>query len=140
MDRTIVVERPIPASPSDAYRAFLEVQQLRRWWWPHLPDATYRVDPRVGGTYEIRSEAVGIGVMGEYQELIPDRRILMTWQWLDEGVPQGTEVVAIDLAADGDHGTVVTVTHELADAARDGDDIRRGWEDVLDRLARVFPG
>lgn len=139
MDATIVVERPIPAPPSVVYRAFLDVERLARWWWPHLPDATYRVDARVGGTYEIRSEAVGIGVMGEYQELIPDRRILMTWQWLDEGVPQTTEVAAVDLAPD-DAGTVVTITHELAAPARDGDDIRRGWEDVLDRLTRLPAG
>ncbi len=140
MDATIVVERPITAIPARLYAAFLDADELARWWWPHLPDATYRVDPRIGGSYEIRSEAVGIGVMGEYQELEPDRRILMTWHWLDEGVPQAPEVVAVEFVPQDDGRTVVVVTHELAEPARDGDDIRRGWEDVLDRLTKLVAG
>jgi uncharacterized protein YndB with AHSA1/START domain len=138
MDSSIVVERTVPASPELVYRAWLETDQLARWWWPHLHDTTYRVDPRAGGTYEFRSDAAGIGVTGEYRELVADRRLRMTWVWLDGGVPESEEPVVVDLVRATDGGTVVTVRHELTDPERQGQDIRRGWEDVLERLARVF--
>jgi uncharacterized protein YndB with AHSA1/START domain len=49
------LEQPVPAAPDEVYAAWTSADGLARWWWPHLPDTTYEVDARVGGTYEIRS-------------------------------------------------------------------------------------
>ena len=107
---------------------------MARWWWPHLPDATYAVDGRTGGAYEIRSAAAGIGVRGDFVALDPPTSIRMTWIWLDEDRASEPEDVAIDFETVVG-GTLVRVTHECFANA---DDLRQGWIDVLARLARAF--
>ncbi len=68
----------MPCPPGPTYAAWLPADELHRWWWPHLPDTAYRVEPRVGGQYDIPSDSTGIGVSGEYLELEEPHHILMT--------------------------------------------------------------
>jgi uncharacterized protein YndB with AHSA1/START domain len=130
----IVVEQLVPADPTAVHAAFTSADALPRWWWPHLPDTTYAADGRIGGAYEIRSAAAGIGVRGEFVALDPPTSIRMTWIWLDEDRASEPEDVAIDFETVVG-GTLVRVTHECFANA---DDLRQGWIDVLARLARAF--
>ena len=131
MTDRIVVTQHVPANPSTVHAAFTSADALARWWWPHIPDTTYAVDSRTGGSYQIRSAAAGIGVRGEFVAVEPPTSIRMTWIWLDDDRPAATEDVAVDFdPASG--GTLVRVTH---DCATNGDDLRQGWIDVLARLA-----
>ncbi len=134
MGGQLVVEQPVAAEPAQVYAAWASADGLSRWWWPHIPDTTYEVDVRIGGRYEIRSEAAGIGVRGEFLELDPPKLIRLTWNWMDAGVSKYEEHVQVDFTATPD-GTHVTLTHQLADSSGDGDDLRQGWQDVLARLA-----
>lgn len=130
-----MVQQLVTASSDQVYRSWIVPDILASWWWPHIPDARYSIQPAIGGTYRIESEAVGIGVEGEYVALEPPEAIEMTWRWLDEGAPQTEEIVRVALSAVVG-GTQVTVIHELADPA-DADTTRQGWRDVLNRLASL---
>jgi uncharacterized protein YndB with AHSA1/START domain len=128
----VVVEQFVPARRAAVRAAFLDPAELARWWWPHLPDVTYQIDPRAGGAYRIRTDTVGIGVHGEILTL-GDGAAVLTWVW-EEGHHEGPlETVTIQFA-DVEGGTQVTVTHPCADAAN----LRQGWGDVLARLAGAF--
>jgi uncharacterized protein YndB with AHSA1/START domain len=135
MTRRITIARDVRAEPTRAYAAWTTAADLAQWWWPHIADTVYEVDARPGGRYSIVSLAAGIGVEGEFLTLDDAREIVMTWRWLDDGlraaVDETVGVVFSPLAG----GTRVMVRHDLADSAGDGEDLRRGWEDVLDRLA-----
>jgi uncharacterized protein YndB with AHSA1/START domain len=137
MDDRVVVEQHVPAEPAVVYDAWTDAATLARWWWPHMPDTRYEVEGRVGGTYLIQSDEVGIGIRGEFVELVPPRRIRFTWNWLNRGVPVVEEPVTVELEPAGD-GTLVTVTHELADLPDHAENIRIGWVDVLGRLGRLY--
>jgi uncharacterized protein YndB with AHSA1/START domain len=130
----LVVEQHVPADPAAVHAAFTSADGLARWWWPHLPDTTYAVNGRTGGAYEIRSAAAGIGVRGDFVAVEPPTSIRMTWVWLDEDRGAAPEDVAIDFQPIAG-GTLVMVTHECVANA---DDLRQGWIDVLERLARGF--
>lgn len=132
-----VVEQQVPADASAVYRAWTDAHELARWWWPHLPDTRYELDARVGGRYLIQTDEAGIGIRGEFTELDPPRLIRFTWNWLNRGVPVVEEPVTVELSPAGD-GTLVRVTHELADLPDHAENIRIGWEDVLGRLGRLF--
>ena len=134
MGATLVLDQPVAAEPAQVYAAWVSAGALSRWWWPHIPDTAYNVDARIGGRYEIRSEAAGIGVRGEFLELDEPHRIRITWNWMDDGISEVEEQVRVDFGPTPD-GTLVTLTHELADTSGDGDDLRQGWHDVLARLA-----
>ena len=135
----LVITQAVDADPPATYAAFTSADALARWWWPHIPDTTYAVDARIGGSYEIRSEAAGIGVRGDFLELDEPRLIRMTWIWLDEGEDGPTEEVSITFSEIGD-GTLVAVEHALAATSGDGSDLRQGWDSVLDRLAALADG
>ncbi len=135
----LVVTQAVRTDPGTTYAAFTSAEGLARWWWPHIPDTIYAVDGRIGGAYDIRSEAAGIGVRGEFLDLEKPRLIRMTWIWLDGGEESPTEEVRMGFTERGAE-TLVTVEHALATASGDGSDLREGWESVLDRLATVFGG
>jgi uncharacterized protein YndB with AHSA1/START domain len=131
------VEQQMPGPLEQIYAAWTSATEMARWWWPHIADARYRIDPRPGGSYRMESEAAGIAVEGEYVSLDPPREIVMTWRWLSDGVGDVEETVRIEFRPN-DEGTAVTVIHELDEVAGDGDGLRLGWADVLARLARLF--
>ena len=126
------------AAPVDAvYAAWLDPDALARWWWVNIPDTTYAVDPRVGGTYRVESAAAAITVEGRFLALEPPHRIEMSWTWVDDGVRGAAEHVLVDLAPH-DGGTLVTVTHEVA-TPEGVADYRAGWEHVLGNLSSRPP-
>jgi uncharacterized protein YndB with AHSA1/START domain len=136
MGRTIVVEQHVPAPPDAVFARWTTSDALSGWWWPHIGDTTYRIDAVAGGSYEIRSEAAGIGVTGDVVEVAPPSRLRLTWRWLNDGIPEPEEPVEVTFEPDGE-GTLVTVQHVLDDTADQGDGIQQGWESVLGRLAAL---
>lgn len=137
MGQELVVEAHVAAEPALVYAAWTSAEALAEWWWPHIPDAVYRIDAREGGHYDIRSEAAGIGAQGEFTDLDPPRSIRMTWRWMTDGVSAVEEKVLVAFAPAAG-GTRVRVQHDLADIAGSGEDIRQGWDAVLERLSASF--
>ncbi len=137
MSPVLTVSQRVPAPPEQVYDAWLTAEGLARWWWVAIPDTTYDVDARPGGTYRVRSERAGIGVHGTFLTLTRPSLIEMTWFWSEADVTGPEEHVRVDLVPDGD-GTLVTVTHTVADPAAVGD-YRQGWEYVLGNLTSYEP-
>ena len=134
MGRRLVVEQSVRVAPERAYAAWTSADALARWWWPHIADTIYEVDARVGGRYEIRSAAAGIGVRGAFLELDEPRLIRMSWTWMDDGIAGVEEEVRVGITPTPT-GSLVVVSHELDESSGDGEDLRQGWHDVLARLA-----
>ena len=135
MNRTLVVEQFVAADPARVYAAWTSADQLAKWWWPQLTDATYDVDPRVGGKYRIESKDGGFGVRGEFLRLDEPHEIGMTWEWLTDGESEVSERVWVWFEA-VQGGTLVRVTHELDESVDTDEPQRQGWDSVLGRLAR----
>jgi len=129
------ITQDVHADPATVHAAWLSADDLAAWWWPHIPDTRYDVDPRPGGRYQFISDAVGIGVRGRFLSVDPPDEISLTWTWLDDGTPTPEELVDV-LFEQIDGVTRVTVTHHLDPIAGTPDDTRQGWEDVLRRLAQ----
>lgn len=136
--KTLELTQIIPGATSQqVFDAFTQADLLAQWWWPHLADATYVLDARTGGTYEIRSQMAGIGVRGQFAELKPPERIRLTWNWMNDGISEVEEVVDLRIAS-ADNSTTLTLTHYLSPQAGDGANLRQGWNDVLGRLAKLW--
>jgi uncharacterized protein YndB with AHSA1/START domain len=129
----LVVERRVSAPPSAVYAYLTDSERWARW---QGVDAT--IEARPGGLFRILMPA-GQTARGQFVELVPDRRVVFTWGFVDApGIPPGSTTVEIDLIPDGD-ATLVRLTHRgLTD-----EDVaihRAGWEHYVPRLAAVASG
>jgi uncharacterized protein YndB with AHSA1/START domain len=135
---TITIARTVAATPERVFAAWTDAEQLAAWWWPQLGGTTYDVDARLGGRFRIHSSGIGATVTGVYTEVEPPRRLVFTWSWEDEGEPEAVveDTVVVTFEPD-DGGTLVTVAHTSVAHVPEGG-AEQGWNDVMDRLVRVW--
>jgi len=141
-EQSLALVRRIAASAEELYRAWTDPQLMAKW----LAPVPYRVtgveaEVRVGGAYRI---AVTDGseehvTVGEYVELVPNRRIVKTWRYRGPHAHfgAGASLVTIDLRAIGSKLTELTLTHTRLATARAKQDTREGWLSCFDLLEEV---
>lgn len=122
------------AAAQETVFAFLTEAAKRARWAGTEADS----DPRPGGLHRTVINAGHI-VSGEYVEVVPGRRVVCTWGWVDSPrMPPGSSTVEFDLAAD-DGATVLRLAHAgLPEHARDGHG--EVWDHYLPRLAAAASG
>jgi uncharacterized protein YndB with AHSA1/START domain len=129
----VVVRRTITASAEDLFEAWLDPQALAQWMRPGTIQSTVaRVEPRVGGAYEIVMQSTSglIVHKGVYRTIERPRRLVFTW--ISAPTDLTETLVTVDFIPVGKR-TEVVVTHELlpqsAMAAHE-----RGWTSGLEHL------
>ncbi|MBZ9763290.1 SRPBCC domain-containing protein [Mesorhizobium sp. CA8] len=134
---TILATVTIAAPPQRVFRAITAEDQIPLWWGA---DNMYRTtkhvaDVRPGGAW--RSEGKGsdgqeFHVDGEYLEVEPPQRLVMTWKapW------DGNNITTVSYTLEAvENGTQLTLRHEGFGQRHDScRDHGSGWERVLDWL------
>jgi uncharacterized protein YndB with AHSA1/START domain len=94
------------------------------------------LEPHTGGRFEVTINQER-KVMGEYLELTPFSRIVVSWGWEGrEDVPPGSSTVEITFSPDAD-GTLVRLRHyNLPETAMPLH--AKSWEQSLPRLKKVL--
>jgi uncharacterized protein YndB with AHSA1/START domain len=131
VDRVVRIQRHLAAPADRVFAAWIDPDILARWISP-IGHARATVEPWPGGQLLVTMvEGREIAHTGEYREVIPNRRLVFTWQSPYTG--PGPSVVTVELDA-RDGGTLLTLTHEglPADAVESHEG---GWGQILDRLA-----
>jgi uncharacterized protein YndB with AHSA1/START domain len=143
---SITLVRRIAARPSIVFEALTTANAVAAWWGPDdLPAIVTEVDARVGGAFRIRfptSDGEEHEASGEYLEVAPPHRLVMTWRWLDGGVEEerdGLSRIEFDLRPI-DGGVELTVTHADLRNERSAAIHEGGWVGSLARLARLLEG
>lgn len=129
----IIVEQFVRAATSLVYAYLTEGEKWARW-----QGVSARIDARPGGIFAMEM-GNGMRARGQFVELVPDRRVVFTWGWIDHpGVPPGSSTVEIDLVPTGE-GTTIRLTHHGL-APGELPNHRQGWSHYLPRLATVAVG
>ena len=124
----IVVEHHVRASPSAVYAYLTDSARWAQW-----QGAEATVDARPGGLFRMRM-ATGQTARGQFVALVPHRRVVFTWGWIDHpGIPPGSTTVEIDLEPRQD-GTLIRLTHHDVPPDELGLHLS-GWRHYLERLA-----
>lgn len=133
MSQPIVVTQQIDAPPDVVYAYLTESAKWAKW---QGEDAT--VDARPGGIF-VLTMPNGTTARGQFIELVPDQKVVLTWGWVDHpGVPPGSSTVEIEITSENG-GSLVTLTHRgVPDEERELH--TQGWEHYLPRLAKVAQG
>jgi uncharacterized protein YndB with AHSA1/START domain len=99
--------------------AGISLQGSRRWEIPLGPDS---------------QEGEDWAAFGEYRELVPEKKIVFTWQWDDdEAWEKRTSVVTIEFF-ERRGGTELRFKHEQLPSEESRDRHSEGWNSLLDRL------
>jgi uncharacterized protein YndB with AHSA1/START domain len=146
------IERTLPASPHQVYRAWLEPELIRRWMAPgSLAVTRVEVDERVGGRYQVWQADGGVpggGFECQIVELVPDQRIVWRWGFAGpdrEHGPVYDSLLTVTLQ-DGPSGdTRLTLVHEqlgelAAALPQVAELVGAGWSDVVSKLSSVLAG
>jgi uncharacterized protein YndB with AHSA1/START domain len=143
-ERTIALERRLPAGPAAVWRAWTSADAVRRWWSPrHFTVADCEVVPAAGGRLAIVL-AEGDGTRhrseGRFLALRAPGALSFELAPLDAaGAPLFSAVHDLRLAPDGDGTRLsldIRVTRATPEAAPALAGIGIGWEQLLDKLAR----
>jgi uncharacterized protein YndB with AHSA1/START domain len=140
--KSITLVRRIAARPSVVFEAMTTSEGVAAWFGPDdLPVVSAQMDPRVGGAYRVHFRTFDgrdHEACGEFLELVPPCRIVMSWNWAVGCVPEErgrTSRIEIELMPIGD-GTELTFTHAgLWDDTSDKSH-ERGWTGAFDKLVR----
>jgi uncharacterized protein YndB with AHSA1/START domain len=127
----VIREIHIGAEPETIFAYFTKVEKLVQWLGI---EAT--LEPHTGGCFQmtINDERK---VVGEYLELTPFSRIVVSWGWEGrEDVPPGSSTVEITLIPNAE-GTLVRLRHyNLPETAMSLH--TKSWEYNLPRLKKVL--
>ncbi|WP_281965362.1 SRPBCC family protein [Serinicoccus marinus] len=133
----IVVAQDLPVPADPVFEAWTDEAVLATWWWAGLPDTQHQVRARVGGDFAVSSQVAGLAGRGRFTRLDRPSLLQMAWRWeTGEGQAQD-DLVTVELR-EHSHGTLVVLTHEIADADSDTS-MRDGWLGALTALAAHFP-
>jgi len=138
---TIVLERTYRAAPDRVFHAWEDVEARARWGkpWPEMDLVYDRHDFRVGGT-----DAYRCGLDGhfnwaaevQYLDIVRDKRLIYSERMAEEGKPQSTALISVELFA-RDKETFQIVSIDIL--ALDGSNMLEGyagsWGAVLDNIA-----
>ena len=137
----LVINKQIRAPVEKVYKAWTNPEIIKKWFAPGdkmtVPNA--EADVKAGGSYLIHMHDPDSGsnhiVSGEYEEVVPNEKLVFNWKWKD-GVDQTQ--VTIELRAQGNEETMVTLTHRGFSQQEFADKHNEGWSGCLENLNKYF--
>src|SRR5215469_14587908 len=114
---SLTLVRRIRARPAIVFAALSTPEGITHWWGPDAGPVLFaESDARVGGRYRVRFRTLDGSEhesAGEYLEVIPQQRIVLSWQWVSGGEPdEAGHVSRLEiLLRPIENGTELTLTH-----------------------------
>lgn len=138
---TLEMKRVLPAVPSVVFVAFVDPNELARWWGPEgFSTPSLEFDPRVGESYRIEMqppEGDPFYLTGEFREVDPPARLAYTFVWEDPDPDDVETVVSLSFRDLGESTEVVFTQGPFKIEARRALH-RGGWTDGFDKLERLI--
>lgn len=137
----LVIKRTFKAPVERVYAAWTDAEQMKRWFAPGAMTVTSaEADVVEGGRYRVQmSEGGGDCAFhttgGVYREVIPNERLVFTWQW------QGSELetrVTLEFKSLSANETELTLIHEGFDSEETRDKHGQGWDGCLQNLGSLL--
>ena len=120
-DRELRVERIFDAPRSRVWRAFTDPEQVKQWWGRGNDLEVVRLEVERGGHWRFveRTSQGDHGFEGRFAEVVPEERIVQTFEW--DGMPGYVVVNTVTFDDLGDGRTrVVTISLFHTTEERDG--------------------
>jgi uncharacterized protein YndB with AHSA1/START domain len=133
--------RRIRAKPAAVWNAFVDPREIMHWWGPDAgPTLSAETDVRIGGTFKVAfrtADGERFETHGEYLELDPPRRLVMSW-WFST-TPSVRSRVAVSIEPI-DEGVELTVKHDGFSDEGLRISHEEGWAGALEKMAARLEG
>jgi uncharacterized protein YndB with AHSA1/START domain len=130
---SVTIVRRINASPAKVWAAITRPDQMIQWWGPDAgPTLRADVDVRPGGRFSVVFRLLNgdeYNPTGIYREVIPERKLVFTWD-----LPGERESLVTFLLKPILGGTELTLLHEHLPDEAERDSHEQGWSGLLDKL------
>lgn len=143
---TVQLQHLYNATPEQVFAAWRNPEALGKWFGPHSHNCKVeKFDFTEGGEYQIRmiptSEETDCAgdtsqdsvCAGQFVEIIPNQRIAMTFDWIENGAPLGDSLLTIVLEPVSAK-TRLTLTHERLPDEQLRKAHEGGWQGSLECL------
>ena len=136
----VTVTRLINAPQARVYKAWTDVEEMKRWTAPGpLFLDSFECDFRVGGKYRLAMagpDGESYVAVGTYKVIDPPKKLVYTWKWGSQPASDPDSLVTV-MFNDRGRKTEVVVLHEglKSDAQKDHEE---GWSGSLDKLQSMF--
>lgn len=105
-------------------------------FFAHMGDLSRgSIDMRTGGKYQVPTEKGEI--RGEFLEIVPNKKIVMSWLSGCHGPLDGSKVT-LNLTAKDETSSTVEIVHEGLLTEADQKAHRHGWENITKKLSEVL--
>jgi len=134
----VVVRREIAAPAQELFDAWLDPASLAIWMRPgDTLRSAIKVDPRVGGNFEIVMYTPGGAVphTGTYKEIDRPRRLVFTWN--SPYALNNDSLVTVEFRPSRG-ATEIVLTHEKLPSAEMVVAHTKGWSDILVLIEESF--
>ena len=137
---TFVIERDYDAAPARVFAAWADVNAKGQWFGPG-GDHGHALDFREGGRERFEAGVAGAVYSYDalYEDIVPDERIVYTYNMRRDGVRMSVSVTTVELLADG-RGTHLRYTEQ--GVFLDGEDTpeqrEHGTGELLDKLGEAL--
>jgi uncharacterized protein YndB with AHSA1/START domain len=144
MTQAVLVRR-IAARPAVVFDALVTAEGIASWWGPDdLPVISAAADPRVNGSFRVRFRRYDGGeheCTGEFLEIVKPKHLVMSWRWIDGGVPdEAGNVSRLEFNLRPiDTGTELTLIHSALRSEASARSHESGWAGALEKLLRAYP-
>jgi len=137
----LTLNRRIRAPREKVFDAFVTPALMKAWMCPRgmtLPEAS--ADPRPGGRFSVTMQARDgdrFTAAGVYQEVTRPERLVYTWQWQGEGMPNVETLITVTFEERAGV-TELRMTHSGFPDAGLRDSHNQGWNSSLNNLVEQF--
>jgi uncharacterized protein YndB with AHSA1/START domain len=135
------ISRTVKAPVDRVFKAWTEPTQMSKWFGCGGTNGVQIVqDLRVGGEYSVTAhldDGKIITMSGKYLEIVPERKLVYTWNSSSEEYPAKDTLVTVEFVANGDT-TEIILEHSKFDRPVSVQGHTIGWGDALDKFAGLF--
>jgi len=138
-DTELLIVRTFNAPPSVVFALWSSAGHMKRWMGPKgftCPEMA--IDLRVGGHYRGMIKSADRGenrFAGVYREIVPDKRLVFTFIWDNDGPSAGLEMVVTITFEERDGKTVQTLHQAPFRTVERRDSHGGGWSEAFDKQA-----
>ncbi|MDD9944718.1 MAG: SRPBCC domain-containing protein [Myxococcales bacterium] len=140
-DRELIVEREFEAPIQAVFDAFVDPEQLPKWWGPEdMTVPVCEMDVREGGAWKTIMRAPNGNehvVKGVYKTIEAPTRLAFTWAWQYEQGPGHETLVTVTLSDLGGRTRVRLEQRTFAEKEHRDNHVH-GWESTLEALKKYL--